>query len=145
MFFINQAIASEVVENVAANPNIAQPAASGFVPILLIFVIFYFFLIRPQQKKMKEHKSMTNSLAKNDTVLTAGGLLGKVVKVNKDDFIDVQIAEKTIVQVLRSTISSKIDQKVDFVEEVKTKEKAKPVKKAASTKANKTKQAKPAK
>ncbi|MBT4921937.1 MAG: preprotein translocase subunit YajC [Rickettsiales bacterium] len=109
MLFINQAIASEVVENISANPSLQQPASSGFIPILLIFVIFYFLLIRPQQKKAKEHKVMVNALAKGDSVLTSGGIVGKITKVKDDGFVDLQIAKDTIIQVVRSTISSKVD------------------------------------
>ena len=109
MLFINQAIASEVVENISANPSLQQPASSGFIPILLIFVIFYFLLIRPQQKKAKEHKVMVNALAKGDSVLTYGGIVGKITKVKDDGFVDLQIAKDTIIQVVRSTISSKVD------------------------------------
>jgi len=77
-----------------------------FVPLILIFVIFYFFLIRPQQKKIKDHKAMFKSLKRGDDVITSGGIFGKVEKVNDDDNIDVVIAEGVTVTVVKSTIQS---------------------------------------
>ncbi|MBL6785214.1 MAG: preprotein translocase subunit YajC [Rickettsiales bacterium] len=126
MSLINQAIASEIapINTLDAAPQ--QPTASGFVPILLIFVIFYFLLIRPQQKKLKEHKVMVNGLAKGQSVITAGGIVGKVVKVKDSNYIEVQIAKDVIIKVLRSTISNTIEEKVTFVaasEETKAKPK----------------------
>ncbi|MBT4989569.1 MAG: preprotein translocase subunit YajC [Rickettsiales bacterium] len=114
MSFINQAIAEELVQNNSFSPSPQQPTASGFVPILLIFVIFYFLLIRPQQKKSKEHKVMVNGLAKGQSVITSGGIVGKITKVKDDDFVDIQIAKDTVIQVVRSTISSTIDNKITF-------------------------------
>jgi len=79
-----------------------------FVPLILIFVIFYFFLIRPQQKKIKEHKNMVSSLKRGDDVVTSGGIVGKVEKVHDDDKIDLSISENVIVKVVKSTIQSLI-------------------------------------
>ena len=62
-----------------------------FIPLILIFVIFYFFLIRPQQKKIKDHKSMVGSLKRGDDVVTSGGIVGKIEKVNDDDKVDLLI------------------------------------------------------
>ena len=75
-----------------------------FVPLILIFVIFYFFLIRPQQKKVKEHKSMVVALKRGDEVVTAGGLVGKIEKVYEDDKIDVIISDNVTVKIVKSTI-----------------------------------------
>ena len=75
-----------------------------FVPLILIFVIFYFFLIRPQQKKVKDHKLMVSSLKRGDEVITAGGLVGKVEKIVGDDKAEVTIADNVTVQVVQSTI-----------------------------------------
>tara|TARA_Y100000590_G_scaffold45257_1_gene48051 strand:+ start:529 stop:813 length:285 start_codon:yes stop_codon:yes gene_type:complete len=77
-----------------------------FIPLILIFVIFYFFLIRPQQKKIKEHKSMVASLKRGDEVVTSGGIIGKVERVLDDDKVDISISENVNVQVVKSTIQS---------------------------------------
>ena len=75
-----------------------------FIPLILIFVIFYFFLIRPQQKKVKEHKLMVASLKRGDEVITSGGVVGKVEKILGDDKVDLLISENVTVQVVQSTI-----------------------------------------
>ncbi|MEK9716947.1 MAG: preprotein translocase subunit YajC [Pelagibacteraceae bacterium] len=80
-------------------------ALGQFIPLILIFVIFYFLLIRPQQKRIKEHKSMVDSLARGDSVVTAGGLVGKVVRVLEDDKAEIEISENVTVRVIKSTIS----------------------------------------
>ena len=82
-----------------------------FIPLILIFVIFYFFLIRPQQKKIKEHKAMVASLKRGDDVITSGGVVGKVEKVYDDDKIDVAISENVTVKVIKSTIQSLVGAK----------------------------------
>ncbi len=76
-----------------------------FVPLILIFVIMYFLLIRPQQKKLKEHKAMVEALRRGDQVVTQGGLIGKVAKVKDNDEIEVELAEGVKVRVVRSTIA----------------------------------------
>ena len=77
-----------------------------FIPLILIFVIFYFFLIRPQQKKVKEHKLMVSALKRGDEVVTSGGIVGKIEKVLGDDKVDILISENVTVQVVQSTIQS---------------------------------------
>ena len=77
-----------------------------FIPLILIFVIFYFFLIRPQQKRVKDHKAMVESLKRGDEVITSGGIIGTVDRVMEDDRIEVIIGEGTKVQIIRSTITS---------------------------------------
>ena len=77
-----------------------------FIPLILIFVIFYFFLIRPQQKKVKEHKAMVESLKKGDKVVTSGGIVGKIERVLGDDKVDVKISDNVTVKVFKSTIQS---------------------------------------
>ena len=77
-----------------------------FIPLILIFVIFYFFLIRPQQKKAKEHKLMVAALKRGDEVVTSGGIVGKVEKILGDDKVDLLISENVTVQVVQSTIQS---------------------------------------
>jgi preprotein translocase subunit YajC len=80
-------------------------ALGQFIPLILIFVIFYFLLIRPQQKRIKEHKSMVDSLTRGDNIVTAGGLVGKVVRVLEDDKAEIEISENVTVRVIKSTIS----------------------------------------
>ena len=77
-----------------------------FIHLILIFVIFYFFLIRPQQKRVKDHKAMVESLKRGDEVITSGGIIGVVERVMEDDRIEVIIGEGTKVQIIRSTITS---------------------------------------
>ncbi len=77
-----------------------------FIPLILIFIIFYFFLIRPQQKRVKDHKAMVESLKRGDEVITSGGIIGIVDRVMEDDRIEVTIGESTKVQIIRSTITS---------------------------------------
>ena len=77
-----------------------------FIPLILIFVIFYFFLIRPQQKRVKEHKQMVQSLKRGDEVITSGGIIGTVERVFEDDKIEVLVSENVKVQVIKSTITS---------------------------------------
>ena len=77
-----------------------------FVPLILIFVIFYFFLIRPQQKKIKDHKIMVSALKRGDDVVTSGGIVAKVEKVYDDDKIDLLISENVIIKVIKSTVQS---------------------------------------
>ena len=74
-----------------------------FIPLILIFVIFYFFLIRPQQKKVKEHKAMVESLKKGDKVVTSGGITGTISRVIDNDKIEVEIAENVKVEIIKST------------------------------------------
>ena len=76
----------------------------SFIPIILIFVIMYFLLIRPQQKKIKEHKSMVDNLRRGDEVLTQGGIIGKITKVKEGEEIEVELAKDVKVSVIRSTI-----------------------------------------
>jgi preprotein translocase subunit YajC len=93
-------------------PAFAQAAGGGgaagglisFVPILLIFAIMYFLMIRPQQKKVKDHKAMVDALRRGDQVVTSGGLIGKVTKVG-DAEVEVELAPNVKVRVVRSTIS----------------------------------------
>jgi len=77
-----------------------------FIPLILIFVIFYFFLIRPQQKKVKEHKSMIAALKRGDEIVTAGGVVGKIERILEDDKVDIIISENVTVKVVKSTIQS---------------------------------------
>ena len=93
-----------------ASPAFAQSAGgagaglASFVPLLLIFGIMYFLMIRPQQKKIKEHRAMVDALRKGDQVVTAGGLIGKVTKVGAENEIEVEIASGVKVKVVQHTV-----------------------------------------
>ena len=77
-----------------------------FIPLILIFVIFYFFLIRPQQKKVKDHKIMVAALKRGDEVITSGGIIGKIERILGNDKVTIQISENVTIQVVQSTIQS---------------------------------------
>jgi preprotein translocase subunit YajC len=96
-FFISDALA-------AAPEGPANPLTS-LLPLVFIFVVFYFLLIRPQSKKAKEHKQMVESLAKGDEVVTNGGLLGKLTKIG-DNFVELEVAEGFTVKLQRHAISN---------------------------------------
>jgi len=74
-----------------------------FIPLILIFVIFYFFLIRPQQKKVKEHKLMVENLKRGDKVITSGGIVGSIERVVDNDKVEVLISENVKVEIVKST------------------------------------------
>ena len=74
-----------------------------FIPLILIFVIFYFSLIRPQQKKVKEHKKMVEGLKRGDKVVTAGGIVGTVERIIDNEKVEVIIADNVSVEIVRST------------------------------------------
>ena len=96
-FFISDAMA-------AAPQGQGDPLMS-FLPLVLIFIVFYFLLIRPQSKKAKEHKQMVEALAKGDEVVTNGGLLGRITKVG-ENFIELEVAEGTTVRVQRNAVAN---------------------------------------
>ena len=77
-----------------------------FIPLILIFVIFYFFLIRPQQKKVKEHKAMVQNLKRGDEVITSGGIIGRVERVFDDGRLEMNISDGVNVQVVKDTVQS---------------------------------------
>ena len=74
-----------------------------FIPLILIFVIFYFFLIRPQQKKVKEHKLMVENLKRGDKVITSGGIIATVERVMENDRAEIEIADNVKVEIVKST------------------------------------------
>ena len=76
---------------------------SQFIPLILIFVIFYFFLIRPQQKKVKEHKQMVENLKRGDKVVTSGGIVGIVERIIENDKVELNISDNVNVEVIKST------------------------------------------
>ena len=94
-------------------PAYAQAAAGGdansmlmsLLPFALIFVIMYFLILRPQQKKVKDHAELVKNIRRGDTVVTSGGIIGKVTKVRDDTEIEVEIAENTRVRVIKGTVS----------------------------------------
>ena len=100
-------------------PAYAQAAGSGgfgstfgsLIPLLLIFVIMYFIIIRPQQKKAKEHNQLVTALKRGDQVLTQGGIIGKITKVKDDSEIELEIAANTKVRVMKSTIVNVLSKK----------------------------------
>ena len=79
-----------------------------FIPLILIFVIFYFFLIRPQQKRVKDHKAMVEALKRGDEIITSGGIIGTIDRVMEDDRIEVMIGDNVKVQIIKSTITSQL-------------------------------------
>ena len=83
----------------------AGSAVASFLPLILIFGIMYMLLIRPQQKKMKDLKAMVEAVRRGDQVLTAGGIIGKVVKVGDDNVLEIEIAEDVKVKVVKHTIT----------------------------------------
>ena len=93
----------------------AAPAGGGdifmsLMPLLLIFVVFYFLLLRPQQQKMKQHRTMIENLKRGDQVATAGGIIGKIVKVEPGDgTLMVEIAPNVQVKVVRSTVADQLN------------------------------------
>jgi len=97
-----------------ATPAYAQAAGgagsafTSFIPLILIFAIMYFLLIRPQQKKLKEHKAMVEALRRGDQIVTQGGIIGKVIKVKEGEDVEVEIAEGVKVRVVQSTIQQVI-------------------------------------
>ncbi len=94
-----------------ATPAYAQAAGgaggafASFIPLILIFAIMYFLLIRPQQKKLKEHQAMVESLRRGDQIVTQGGVVGKVTKVLEDNKVEVEIAQGVKVQVIKTTVA----------------------------------------
>jgi preprotein translocase subunit YajC len=83
-----------------------QSALIQFLPLVLIFVVFYFLLIRPQQRKAKDHKTMLDALRRGDRVVTGGGIIGTVARVENPEEVTIDIADGVRVRVLRSTITS---------------------------------------
>jgi preprotein translocase subunit YajC len=92
-------------------PAFAQTGSGGsdfliqLMPILLMFVIFYLLLLRPQQQRVKAHREMVANIRRGDIVITSGGIIGKVTKVKDDGEIEVEIAENTRVRVIKGTVT----------------------------------------
>ncbi|MFZ0468732.1 MAG: preprotein translocase subunit YajC [Thiogranum sp.] len=96
-FFISDAL--------AAAPAQGQPDLMSFLPLVLIFVVFYFLLIRPQTKRAKEHKKMVEGLAKGDEVVTNGGLLGRITGVG-ENFVQLKVADNVEVKVQKQAVAN---------------------------------------
>ena len=99
MFFISNAYAQSPLDGLGLGSNL-----TSFLPLVLMFVVMYFLMIRPQQKRAKEQKAMMEALAKGDEVVTAGGILGKIAKVN-DAYITVEVALGTEIVVQKSSVT----------------------------------------
>jgi preprotein translocase subunit YajC len=112
----------------------------SIAPLVLIFVVFYFFLIRPQQTKAKEHKAMLEALRRGDRVVTGGGIIGSVAKVVNDQEVLIDIADNTRIRVLRSTIASVLAK----TEPVAAKDAKKEAGKSADAKAEEAEEKEPA-
>jgi len=100
-----RAIRGGVPARVKEHPMEGGNAFAQFIPLILIFVIMYFLLIRPQQKKLKDHKAMVEALRRGDQIVTQGGLIGKVTKVKDTDEIEVELAQGVKVRVVKSTVA----------------------------------------
>ena len=100
--FISSAFAQTAPAAAAAGGDM-QSSLMSMLPLLLMFVVLYFVMIRPQMKKQKEHKAMIDALAKGDEIVTAGGFLGKVSKLG-DGYLNVEIANGVEVQMQRSAV-----------------------------------------
>lgn len=106
-------------------------ASFNLVPFILIVAVFYFFMIRPQAKKLKNHQEMLQRLSRNSKVVTAGGIVGKVVKVHEEDnLLEVEIAKDVVVTVQRSTITALVEDEKNAGKETAETAKGKPAKKA---------------
>lgn len=117
------------------SPAFAQTSGAGggdilglFFPLILVFGIFYLLVFRPQQKRMKDHQAMINAVKRGDTVVTSGGIIGKVVRVAADGELKVEIADGVQVRVVKGTISEvrgKSEPVKDKIEKSKTEQSAK--------------------
>jgi preprotein translocase subunit YajC len=98
----------------------------SFIPYILMFAVFYFIVIRPSERKRKEQENFINSVKRNEEVLTVGGIIGKVVKINEtDSTILLEIAENTTIKVMKSAITDIIGRKSTEVKPLETKEEKK--------------------
>lgn len=98
-FFISDAMAE------TAQQAQQQPSLAGFLPLIIIFVIFYFLMIRPQSKRMKDHKAMVAALSKGDEIVTNGGMLGKITEVG-DSFLTVEVSNGVALKIQRDMVAS---------------------------------------
>lgn len=106
-------ISPAFAQEAAAAPSMGGDALMQFLPLIFIFVVFYFLLIRPQQKRAKLHREMLSALKRGDRVITSGGIIGVVTKVVDDKEVVVEIADNVKVQVMRATIQDVVNRSGD--------------------------------
>lgn len=110
MNIISQAQAQEV-QNPATE---GEFSVTSFVPLLLIFAIFYLLIIRPQSKKIKEHQSLVNAVKKGDKIITNSGIIGKIKDIDtKENIISLEIADDVVIQVVKNNIAEVVESKKD--------------------------------
>lgn len=99
-----------LISDALAQTAASQPPsiATQVLPLILVLAVFYFIVIRPQQKRFKEHQELISSLKRGDKVVTGGGIMGKITKVDDDEHITVEIASGVEVKVVRSTVTSAV-------------------------------------
>lgn len=102
-------IPNAFAEGTTAAASSPTSGIMSFLPMIVIFILFWFLLIRPQQKKMKLHNQMLAALDKGSKVITSGGLVGTIVKLHEDGFVEVEIARDVVVKMQRSAISGKVE------------------------------------
>lgn len=107
MDILNALIPSAIAQDAAAvTPNAGAGGFASFIPLVLMLGVFYFLLIRPQQKKMKEHKAMLEALRRGDKVVTSSGITGTVYKIDADTgIVQVEIAEDVVVKFVKSAVT----------------------------------------
>jgi preprotein translocase subunit YajC len=111
---INSAFAQEVAQTAAKQPS----TFTSLAPLVLIMVVFYFLLIRPQQKKIKEHQNMLTAIAKGDEVVTSGGIIGNIVKIEEENNIAyIEIADKVKIKIRKDTILEVLSPKKEVTEQ----------------------------
>ncbi len=117
--FISDSFADTAEATASAAP---QAGFVNFIPLILVFAVFYFLLIRPQQKKIKEHQNTLGQLKNGDKVQTSSGIFGTVISINdKENIVDLEIAQNTTVKILKQSISSVIQDKTPVQKSKKNK------------------------
>lgn len=102
----------------------APDAIMGYLPLVVIFLVFYFLFIRPQNKRMKEHAALVADLKRGDKVVTDSGIYGEITKVVDDAIVEVQVAEGVKIKVVRHSVSAVLNAAADVVKEAKTSKKS---------------------
>ncbi len=112
--FFNQIISSANAQEIAAEAAAKESSPIvSFIPLILIFTVFYFLIIRPQTKKMKDHQALINNIKIGDKVITNGGIIGIVKEINNaENIIDIEIANQTIIKVLRPYIADLVNKDI---------------------------------
>jgi preprotein translocase subunit YajC len=113
--FVSEAFAQTA--GAAGAGGFSMDTVQQFLPLILIFVVFYFLMIRPQQKKMKAHKEMVSALRRGDRVLLQGGIFGQVSKVVSDTELSVEIADKVQIRVTRNAVAEVLEKTQPVAEE----------------------------